>query len=760
MTKFRLTATGKLYHLIQLSIERIGIIPTAKKQKIKEHYDLEEPSPETMKLMGHMESDLAKQARIRVKFKIILRENCVYLLGLALTAWDDPGNQELTQELREISIKLAITTDTQVKVPARYGRETQLELNSSYLQKGMETDKGLVWFNHLTQLPTWAKENESDHLKETRWVEKEVFDSITNNVIRMKKEIKLEDRNRNDGKNDSRAIFPKDKEIWFCTFDKNTKVFELKKKKKEEEQRRPAFDRSLKPRDPVYERRKKALEFAKETSARNTETRNSRMVDDELARNVNNPVNRNYREVDVGVNMPTREEYDRMVRNVNNSGNMHDESARNVSNPVNRHYREVDVGVNMTTREKYDRTVRNVSNSGNMDQNENVGVNMNNREGYDRMARNVGNSRNMDQREEHCNFVRKYNNQQKCMFKDAGLQCDLLVPPPRGNVQTDLLATEVPHKLGVTEALLLPRSPLHPLLEEDIHLENERRRLEEFKIRKTGKTVTFGQPSATEVETDPEEQHDYEEIPEKVEHEPDHDITTPRSRLRNPIPVRQRKPHRVVLNCTPDQLPGAFLSSPMTQPQFHFQETPTPLPITTQWQEEEQELGATGGEGWERQVQDEEQQLGESGEEEWESEPDEEEQVEDNEELDWRRRLLGPNAPSVTEQKNELKILIDRELLLVHNLEEQINNSALLDGIYTHPDNKCSLLYQPNMVTVSTNPDHLSDSPQERVQIMQDLYEQILKAKEDRVNVLERLAEAEHVRRSKRLLRKPKKKYI
>ena len=109
---------------------------------------------------------------------------------------------------------------------------------------------------------------------------------------------------------------------------------------------------------------------------------------------------------------------------------------------------------------------------------------------------------------------------------------------------------------------------------------------------------------------------------------------------------------------------------------------------------------------------------------------------------------------------NELKILIDRELLLVHNLEEQINNSATLDGIYIHPDTKCSLLYQPNMATVSTNPDHLSDSPQERVQIMQDLYEQILKAKEDRVNVLERLAEAEHVRRSKRLLRKPKKKYI
>ena len=121
--------------------------------------------------------------------------------------------------------------------------------------------------------------------------------------------------------------------------------------------------------------------------------------------------------------------------------------------------------------------------------------------------------------------------------------------------------------------------------------------------------------------------------------------------------------------------------------------------------------------------------------------------------------MLGPNAPSVTEQKEELKILIDRELLIVHNLEQQINSSATLEGIYIHPDTKCSLLYEPNMATVSANPDHLSDSPQERVRIMQDLYEQILQAKEARVTVLEKLAEAEHVRRSKRLLLKPKKKY-
>merc|ERR1711891_31776 len=299
----------------------------------------------------------------------------------------------------------------------------------------------------------------------------------------------------------------------------------------------------------------------------------------------------------------------------------------------------------------------------------------------------------MDPREEHCNFVRnlgaterkqqahigtnyRYINQPKCMFKDAHNQCDLLVPQPRGNVQknksmTDLLNTEVPHELGTTEPLLLPRSPIkwpnHPLLDEDIHLKNERRRLEEFKIKKTGKKVTFGQPAVEEVETDPAEQHDYEEIPENVESEPEPepDMTTPRSRLRAPVPVRQLRPHRVGLNYTTDQLPGAFFFPPMTQPRFNFQETPTPLSITTQVQEEEQELGVSGEEGWERQVQDEEQELGESGEEGWESENEDEEQVENNEELEWRRKFLGPNSPSMTTsyetEKDELKILIDRE---------------------------------------------------------------------------------------------------
>ena len=693
MTKYRITATGKLYHLIQLSIERISIIPTAKKQKIQEYYELEKPSQETVKLMGNQASELAKPNKITFRFKIILKENSAYLIGVALAAWNDPANQELTQDWRELRILLAHTTDPLAKVPPRFCGEMLLDLNSSYLNKGIQKDERTVWCSYLTHLPDWATEKEDILLKGSRWVEREGFETITRNIIRMEKEIKLEDRNRraSDGTQGSRNILTDEKEVLFGMYDENAKEFTLKNltdlREPKREQKRPEFDRSTKPVDPVYERQKREMDYIKATSIKSTR------------------------------NMNSRDEFDR---------------------------------------EDYDRFVRNVSNTGQMDP----------KEEHCNFVRNLGATERKQQAHIGTNY--RYFNQQKCMFKDANNQCDLLVPQPRGTVKknksmTDLLTTEVPHELGTTEPLLLPRSPIkwpnHTLLNEDIHLENERRRLEEFKIKETGKKVTFGKPEVEEVETDPAEQHDYEEIPEIVGSEPGHepDMTTPRSRLRAPVPVRQLRPHRVVLNYTTDQLPGAFFFPPMTQPRFNFQETPTPLSITTQVQEEEQELGVSGEEGWERQVQNEEQELGESGDEGWESENEDEEQVENNTEIDWRRKYLGPNAPSMTTQKDELKILIDRELQLVHNLEEQINNSTILEGIYTN--NKCSLLYQPNILTVNTNPDLLSDSPQERVTIMQDLYEQILKAKEERIRVLERLAEAEHVRRSKRLLRKPKKKY-
>ena len=81
-------------------MDRIGSVPTAKKERINDNYELEEITPETLKIMGHKESDsdAAKQAKIKVKFKIILKDNCVSLLGMGRSRKSNPntgmeGNQ-------------------------------------------------------------------------------------------------------------------------------------------------------------------------------------------------------------------------------------------------------------------------------------------------------------------------------------------------------------------------------------------------------------------------------------------------------------------------------------------------------------------------------------------------------------------------------------------------------------------------------------------------------------------------------------------
>ena len=53
MTKYRLSASGKLYHLIKLMSDRTESVPTSKKETIADHYELEEIKPETMQTMGH-----------------------------------------------------------------------------------------------------------------------------------------------------------------------------------------------------------------------------------------------------------------------------------------------------------------------------------------------------------------------------------------------------------------------------------------------------------------------------------------------------------------------------------------------------------------------------------------------------------------------------------------------------------------------------------------------------------------------------------
>merc|ERR1712215_248861 len=108
--------------------------------------------------------------------------------------------------------------------------------------------------------------------------------------------------------------------------------------------------------------------------------------------------------------------------------------------------------------------------------------------------------------------------------------------------------------------------------------------------------------------------HQTNTITKKLPDNSEPDMSTPRSRLRAPVPVRQLQPHRVVLNYTTDQLPGAFLFPPTTQSQFNVQETPTPLSITRQVQSEEHELGVSGEEGWNDENEDEEQMEDDNGE--------------------------------------------------------------------------------------------------------------------------------------------------
>merc|ERR1712215_610447 len=95
----------------------------------------------------------------------------------------------------------------------------------------------------------------------------------------------------------------------------------------------------------------------------------------------------------------------------------------------------------------------------------------------------------------------------------------------------------------------------------------------------------------------------------------------------------------------------------------------------------------------------------------------------------------------------------------VHNLELQINRSEALEGIYNHKDTKCSLLYDERITTVTTDPNILSNNPRERVRMMKDIYEKIQLEKEKRIRALNNMSEVDNMRKSKRLMGKPKKRY-
>ena len=158
MARYRLSATGKLHHLIQLCQDRISVISTATRQPIKDYYELEMATTEMMKMIGVPASELVQPNKLSFKMKLILREGIGYLMGIALACWDDPEKQDMVQEWREVKVILIKTTDPSAKVPPRFTGVMNLNLNTSYVSKGVILDdKKLTWFRYITNMPDWGK---------------------------------------------------------------------------------------------------------------------------------------------------------------------------------------------------------------------------------------------------------------------------------------------------------------------------------------------------------------------------------------------------------------------------------------------------------------------------------------------------------------------------------------------------------------------------------------------------------------------------
>ena len=255
-----------------------------------------------------------------------------------------------------------------------------------------------------------------------------------------------------------------------------------------------------------------------------------------------------------------------------------------------------------------------------------------------------------------------------------------------------------------------------------------------------------------EMRSDQQSDHQYEEIPDLSTT----DMSTPKSRLGvqlSRVSARTTRPSSIVLNY-PSEMPppGSFQFPPPTPSHFNF--LPASAPLYVRKNKES--------------VQNEESPVVNVSSSDKEGSWEDEDEDEAEEAVDWSKGFLGPRFPSLARERGknsfekeqkELKSLIDRELVQVHRLEQQINKSKFMEGIYV--DQQCTLLSQPEIACATTNPDLLSADPRETLEIMQKVYETIAKAKRDRRTVLKRLEEAENPnqRKSKRLLKKPRKHY-
>ena len=686
------------------------MIPTATRQPINDFYELNYATTEMIKNIGIPAIEFVQPNKLDFKMKLILREGIGYLWGIAFTCWEDPEKQNFVQEWRELKVVLIKTTDPSSKVPARFTGVINLTLNTSYLRKGVILDDiGLTWFAYITNMPEWAEERKDVLSAGARWVDIESFGKIKDCAMRTEKEIRLADKKGPNAEKASKwDIFDTEaaKNVHFSLYDKEEGKFktktlaEVKGKvdtKREGEQSKPKIDRTTKPSNLGYETRQRMPSRIDDNNKRE-------MEDNGITQSVHHVPMESFEQFETAVDDP-RENFDQFRPNIDN-----------LVDNMNR----VKIG----------------EHHGNIVPAECIGEIRNNERFRQQGGRNTG---------------------------------ERIVPQPSGQFEESrhrepLLNTDIPHNIGTSDPLLMPRAPLRSPAAwhdqsrpgEDVHLEKERSRLRNFRMTQGERNVTFG-PTAQgprgagfdEVRSDPQSEHTYEEIPDLS----DPDLSTPRSRLGVHLPhvsVRSTRPHKVVLNYpSAMHLPGAFHFPPPNPSQFNF--LPATAPISVRRNKESVQIE-------ENPVLDVSSSDRESS---WEDDEENEEDV------DWSSRsFLGPRFPSLAKEKEtssyekdkqELKTLIDRELQLVHKLEQKINQSKILEGIYV--DKQCTLLDQPQIACAYTNPDLLSANPKERIEIMQNLYETIIKAKKDRVTVLKRLEDAEKPRRSKRLLKKPRRRY-
>ena len=301
-----------------------------------------------------------------------------------------------------------------------------------------------------------------------------------------------------------------------------------------------------------------------------------------------------------------------------------------------------------------------------------------------------------------------------------------------GRYEDSLLDADIP-PLFLSRAenpLLLPRSPLknpaplpfqpHRPSEEEL-LAKEDFRLNNF--RKERRNVTFHPDPGSQViggakskvvrnqpvrKMDARQQHQYEEIPEI--------LSTPKSRLNRPLPpVLHDNINRQQASPPSSAAPSSHTVVPPPCPPASPTAPPYERPSTT-----------SVSNAW-RHVDDEEDS--------------------------WYKE-------SYAEEQLRLKSLIDQQLMKVHRLEQEINQS-MYGEIYE--DQPCAMLYDQEIAWASTNPQLLSNDPVERLAIMRKVRDNLVKATMDRRVVLEKLQDVELYqsgqRRSKRLQEKPRKRY-